>query len=204
MGWLQLVLMHSRYATPFGLTSEYAHPAEILFLGFATIFGPAITGPHLLTLWIWMSLRVLETVEAHCGYDFPWSLSRYMPIYGGYVTFKDLKQLCAYYLRPDVIWQFLSMSWNWGMLKLCLGHEQGGLSWLSPSATLHKIRKLLVHVYLHGLVSVSMLSLFQVMWSECYLSMRSEYINHSLFLHLKYFSATHMRPCAILVWEANI
>lgn len=74
-----------RYATPFGLTSEYAHPAEILFLGFATVFGPAITGPHLLTLWIWMSLRVIETVEAHCGYDFPWSLSRYLPIYGGYV-----------------------------------------------------------------------------------------------------------------------
>lgn len=95
--------MHFRYATPFGLTSEYAHPAEILFLGFATIFGPAITGPHLLTLWIWMSLRVLETVEAHCGYDFPWSLSRYVPIYGGYVTFKDLKQLSAYYFRPDVI-----------------------------------------------------------------------------------------------------
>lgn len=76
--------MYIRYATPFGLTSEYAHPAEILFLGFATIFGPAITGPHLLTLWIWMSLRVLETVEAHCGYDFPWSLSRYLSIYGGY------------------------------------------------------------------------------------------------------------------------
>ncbi|KAI4331762.1 hypothetical protein L6164_016719 [Bauhinia variegata] len=28
---------HHEYATPFGLTSEYAHPAGILFLGFATI-----------------------------------------------------------------------------------------------------------------------------------------------------------------------
>ena len=73
-----------RYATPFGLTSEYAHPAEILFLGFATFFGPAITGPHLLTLWLWMVLRVLETVEAHCGYDFPWSISKIFPLYGGY------------------------------------------------------------------------------------------------------------------------
>ncbi|MBA0582557.1 hypothetical protein Gorai_024698, partial [Gossypium raimondii] len=69
-----LLDMHTpyRYATPFGLTSEYAHPAEILFLGFATIIGPAITGPHLITLWLWMTLRVLETVEAHCGYHFPW------------------------------------------------------------------------------------------------------------------------------------
>lgn len=77
-----------RYATPFGLTSEYAHPAEILFLGFATIIGPAITGPHLFTLWLWMVLRVLETVEAHCGYHFPWSLSNLLPLYGGWVALK--------------------------------------------------------------------------------------------------------------------
>ena len=72
-----------RYATPFGLTSEYAHPAEILFLGFATVIGPALTGPHLFTLWLWMVLRVLETVEAHSGYHFPWSPSNFLPLYGG-------------------------------------------------------------------------------------------------------------------------
>ncbi|RRT53171.1 hypothetical protein B296_00049984 [Ensete ventricosum] len=72
-----------RYATPFGLTSEYAHPAEILFLGFATVVGPALTGPHLFTLWLWMILRVLETVEAHSGYHFPWSPSNFLPLYGG-------------------------------------------------------------------------------------------------------------------------
>ncbi|KAL1327623.1 hypothetical protein AAHE18_13G314600 [Arachis hypogaea] len=75
--------VHHEYATPFGLTSEYAHPAEILFLGFATIVGPAVTGPHLITLWLWMVLRVLETVEAHCGYHFPWSPSNFLPLYGG-------------------------------------------------------------------------------------------------------------------------
>ncbi|KAK2428503.1 sterol 4-alpha-methyl-oxidase 2-2 [Trifolium repens] len=75
--------VHHEYATPFGLTSEYAHPAEILFLGFATIFGPAITGPHLITLWLWMVLRVLETGEAHSGYHFPWSPSNFFPLYGG-------------------------------------------------------------------------------------------------------------------------
>jgi hypothetical protein len=82
-----LVLSHTanlcRYATPFGLTSEYAHPAEILFLGFATVVGPALTGPHLFTLWLWMVLRVLETVEAHSGYHFPWSPSNFLPLYGG-------------------------------------------------------------------------------------------------------------------------
>ena len=76
-------LIICRYATPFGLTSEYAHPAEILMLGFGTILGPALTGPHLFTLWVWVSLRVVETVEAHCGYDFPWSPSKFLPLYGG-------------------------------------------------------------------------------------------------------------------------
>lgn len=75
-----------RYATPFGLTSEYAHPAEILFLGFATVVGPALTGPHLFTLWLWVILRVLETVDAHSGYDFPWSPSNFLPLYGGCVV----------------------------------------------------------------------------------------------------------------------
>ncbi|XP_013451995.2 methylsterol monooxygenase 2-2 isoform X2 [Medicago truncatula] len=75
--------VHHEYATPFGLTSEYGHPAEILFLGFPTMLGPAITGPHLITLWLYTVLRVLETVEAHCGYHFPWSPSNFLPLYGG-------------------------------------------------------------------------------------------------------------------------
>ena len=75
-----------RYATPFGLTSEYAHPAEILFLGFATIIGPAITRPHLFMLWLWMILRVLETLKEHCGYNFPWIFSKIFPLYGGLVS----------------------------------------------------------------------------------------------------------------------
>jgi hypothetical protein len=32
-------------------------------------------------------VEVLETVAAHCGYDFPWSLSRSLPIYGGYKAY---------------------------------------------------------------------------------------------------------------------
>ncbi len=32
-------------------------------------------------------VQVLETVAAHCGYDFPWSLSRSLPVYGGYKAY---------------------------------------------------------------------------------------------------------------------
>ncbi|MBA0700198.1 hypothetical protein Goari_001765, partial [Gossypium aridum] len=101
------------YATPFGLTSEYAHPAEILFLGFATIVGPAITGPHLITLWLWMVLRVLETVEAHCGYHFPWSLSNFLPLYGG-ADFHDYHHRLLYTKSGNYSSTFVYMDWIFG------------------------------------------------------------------------------------------
>ncbi|KAG4113564.1 hypothetical protein ERO13_D13G231300v2 [Gossypium hirsutum] len=102
--------VHHEYATPFGLTSEYAHPAEILFLGFATIVGPAITGPHLITLWLWMVLRVLETVEAHCGYHFPWSLSNFLPLYGG-ADFHDYHHRLLYTKSGNYSSTFVYMDW---------------------------------------------------------------------------------------------
>ncbi|KAG2673339.1 hypothetical protein I3843_13G074100 [Carya illinoinensis] len=108
--------VHHEYATPFGLTSEYAHPAEILFLGFATIFGPAITGPHLITLWLWMVLRVLETVEAHCGYHFPWSLSNFLPLYGG-SDFHDYHHRLLYTKSGNYSSTFTYMDWVFGTDK---------------------------------------------------------------------------------------
>ncbi|XP_055831874.1 methylsterol monooxygenase 2-2 isoform X1 [Solanum dulcamara] len=101
--------VHHEYATPFGLTSEYAHPAEILFLGFATIVGPAITGPHLITLWLWMVLRVLETVEAHCGYHFPWSLSNFLPLYGGSVHIFTLRKLLVHFSTSTICLKLLRL-----------------------------------------------------------------------------------------------
>ncbi|XP_030447282.1 methylsterol monooxygenase 2-2 [Syzygium oleosum] len=108
--------VHHEYATPFGLTSEYAHPAEILFLGFATIIGPAITGPHLMTLWLWMVVRVLETVEAHCGYHFPWSLSNFLPIYGG-ADFHDYHHRLLYTKSGNYASTFVYMDWIFGTDK---------------------------------------------------------------------------------------
>ncbi|CDY10274.1 BnaC05g05170D [Brassica napus] len=118
--------VHHEYATPFGLTSEYAHPAEILFLGFATIVGPALTGPHLITLWLWMVLRVLETVEAHCGYHFPWSLSNFLPLYGGslesksysrFADFHDYHHRLLYTKSGNYSSTFVYMDWIFGTDK---------------------------------------------------------------------------------------
>eukprot|EP00475_Leptophrys_vorax_P042428 TRINITY_DN80004_c0_g1_i1.p1 TRINITY_DN80004_c0_g1~~TRINITY_DN80004_c0_g1_i1.p1 ORF type:complete len:278 (+),score=8.52 TRINITY_DN80004_c0_g1_i1:56-889(+) len=108
--------VHHEYATPFGLTSEYAHPLEILFLGFATILGPALTGPHLFTLWLWMSLRIIETIEAHCGYEFPWSPSRFIPFYGG-ADYHDYHHRCVYTDSGNYSSTFIYMDWIFGTDK---------------------------------------------------------------------------------------
>ncbi|XP_019070040.1 4-methylsterol oxidase isoform X1 [Solanum lycopersicum] len=108
--------VHHEYATPFGLTSEYAHPAEILFLGFATVIGPAITGPHLITLYLWISLRILETVEAHSGYHFPWSPSNFLPLYGG-SDFHDYHHRLLYTKSGNYSSTFVYMDWLFGTDK---------------------------------------------------------------------------------------
>jgi len=75
--------IHHTYSAPFGIAAEYAHPIETMFLGLATMMGPALYGPHLLTLWIYLVLRSFQTVECHSGYDLPISPNRWLPFYGG-------------------------------------------------------------------------------------------------------------------------
>ncbi|KAJ1974416.1 C-4 sterol methyl oxidase [Dimargaris verticillata] len=79
---------HHEFSTPFGLTAEYAHPIEILILGTGTIGGPLLwvmaTGDmHIFTVLTWIVLRLLQTVDSHSGYDFPWSLRHFLPIWAG-------------------------------------------------------------------------------------------------------------------------
>lgn len=75
--------VHHQHTAPFGATAEYAHPVEVLFLGMSTVVGPLLLGPHLLTLWGYLFLRCWQTVDCHSGYDGPWSLNRWIPMYGG-------------------------------------------------------------------------------------------------------------------------
>ena len=108
---------------PFGIVGEYAHPVEILFLGFGTGLGPLLFARdlHLVSLWFYMAARLwqvraaetermhagpappgsrtdpgwprlrelgkpvrgAQVVDAHSGYDFPWSLHNFLPFWAG-------------------------------------------------------------------------------------------------------------------------
>ncbi|KAH7077778.1 fatty acid hydroxylase superfamily-domain-containing protein [Paraphoma chrysanthemicola] len=80
--------IHHQYSAPFGLAAEYASPIEVMVLGFGTVGCPivwcAITKDlHILTMYAWIVLRVFQAVDAHSGYEFPWSLHHFLPVWAG-------------------------------------------------------------------------------------------------------------------------
>lgn len=80
--------MHHKYAAPFGIAAEYAHPVEVAFTGLGTVGGPILYAYlfgnlHLLTVLLWLIARLFQAVDAHSGYDFPWSLRHFLPIWAG-------------------------------------------------------------------------------------------------------------------------
>lgn len=81
--------LHHAFSAPFGLAAEYAHPLEILILGTGTIGGPILWclaskgNLHIATMYIWIILRLFQAVDAHSGYDFPWSLRTFLPFWSG-------------------------------------------------------------------------------------------------------------------------
>ncbi|OWM88408.1 methylsterol monooxygenase 1-1 [Punica granatum] len=75
--------IHHEFTAPIGFAAPYAHWAEILVLGIPSFLGPALVPGHMITFWLWVALRQVEAIETHCGYNLPWSPTKYIPFYGG-------------------------------------------------------------------------------------------------------------------------
>jgi methylsterol monooxygenase len=80
--------IHHQYSAPFGLAAEYASPIEVMVLGFGSVGVPivwcAITKDlHILTMYIWIVFRLSQAIDAHSGYEFPWSLHHFLPFWAG-------------------------------------------------------------------------------------------------------------------------
>jgi methylsterol monooxygenase len=57
-------------------------------LGFGTVATPllwtAITKDmHILTMYLWIVFRLFQAIDAHSGYEFPFSLHHLLPFWGG-------------------------------------------------------------------------------------------------------------------------
>jgi methylsterol monooxygenase len=74
---------HHEYPVPFSLTAEYAHPVETILLGTGFFIGVFLMCDHVAFLHLWVTMRLLETIDVHSGYSFPWNPLHLIPFYGG-------------------------------------------------------------------------------------------------------------------------
>jgi len=83
--------IHHQFHTPIGPASSHHHPIEgviqtfnwYLPIAFAGFLNRHSGGLHIATLFYYHCFRWIETVDAHCGYEFPFSPFHLLPIFGG-------------------------------------------------------------------------------------------------------------------------
>ena len=90
--------IHHRYFNVFHLNCAYTHPFEIFIGNFLpSNLGMLVCGPlfHLTSYTVFIVFRVLETHEAHGGYEFPFSIFKINPwgIESNYHNFHHLKNV---------------------------------------------------------------------------------------------------------------
>jgi len=77
--------VHHEYYNTVSIAAEYSHPVEFIVSNIVpTILGAKILDSkvHIVTFFLWLVLRLFETVDGHCGYEFSWSPYRLMPLSG--------------------------------------------------------------------------------------------------------------------------
>ncbi|XP_055714010.1 fatty acid hydroxylase domain-containing protein 2 [Phlebotomus papatasi] len=63
---------HHEWTAPISVTAIYCHPIEHIFSNVLPPFlGVLIMGSHVATAWLWFSLAILSTLNAHSGYHLP-------------------------------------------------------------------------------------------------------------------------------------
>lgn len=99
---------HHKFGHTVGLAVEYAHPVEDILNVLTTMAGPLLFGNHMALVWLYPTLKLCQSIDAHSGYDLPFPLSiwsavdvmdcapahsfhhsRNTGMYGGYFVFWD-------------------------------------------------------------------------------------------------------------------
>jgi sterol desaturase/sphingolipid hydroxylase (fatty acid hydroxylase superfamily) len=75
--------IHHKHVNTVSIAAEYSHPLEY-FIGnvFTTNSGVLLLGRrvHAVTFTLWIAMRIAETADGHCGYEFSWSPYRLLPM----------------------------------------------------------------------------------------------------------------------------
>lgn len=63
---------HHEWTAPIAVTAIYCNPIEHIFSNLLPPFlGVFIMGSHVATAWLWFTLAILSTLNAHSGYHLP-------------------------------------------------------------------------------------------------------------------------------------
>ncbi|XP_056643685.1 fatty acid hydroxylase domain-containing protein 2 isoform X2 [Diorhabda sublineata] len=63
---------HHEWTAPIAVTAIYCHPIEHIFSNLLPPFlGIFLMGSHVATSWLWFTLAILSTLNAHSGYHLP-------------------------------------------------------------------------------------------------------------------------------------
>ena len=66
--------LHHDFVEPFGLSSEYMDPLELVVVGAASTVGAMLCMSHPLEAMFLLAVRAFLDVDHHCGYSLPWSV----------------------------------------------------------------------------------------------------------------------------------
>jgi len=79
--------IHHQHRVTVSIAAEYAHPLEFVFGNLVpAAIGQALLGhrTHIAVTFAWNFVRSAESIEGHCGYEFPWSPFRLLPFGSDY------------------------------------------------------------------------------------------------------------------------
>ncbi|CAO2187411.1 unnamed protein product [Urochloa humidicola] len=75
--------VHHEVTAPTGFAALYSHWAELVAFAIPVFVGPTIAPCHVTTHWIWFAINLLEAIDTHSGYNFPFQPTKLIPFYGG-------------------------------------------------------------------------------------------------------------------------
>eukprot|EP01095_Lingulamoeba_sp_RSL-Kostka_P017869 TRINITY_DN9558_c0_g1_i1.p1 TRINITY_DN9558_c0_g1~~TRINITY_DN9558_c0_g1_i1.p1 ORF type:complete len:511 (-),score=109.72 TRINITY_DN9558_c0_g1_i1:159-1691(-) len=82
-GYKHVHSVHHKYKSVFSWVTQFVHPVELIFTALFAALCPIILFCHPITNWVWLFVNIYVSIDAHCGFDFPWALHNILPGYGG-------------------------------------------------------------------------------------------------------------------------
>jgi len=103
--------VHHRYHSPFVWVTQYLHPWELVTVGFLTTTNMWFFDSHPLTVWSYMLLSIVMSVDAHIGFDFPFALHNLDP----FNNFGGPPKHDMHHQKPLTNFQPFFNHWDWLM-----------------------------------------------------------------------------------------